>query len=58
MTHDGAPGSIVDLILVTIALVVVLISFYLAIRYTLRPGEKSPDHIKRRVLEDRTKESS
>ena len=58
MTHGSAPGTIVDLILVTIALAVVIISFYLAIRYTLRPGEKSSDHIKRRILEDRSKESS
>jgi len=58
MTHDGAPGSIVEFILVAIALAVVLLSFYLAIRYTLRPGENSPDHIKRRVLDDHSEESS
>lgn len=48
--NDG-PESILDLILVTASLLVVLYAFYQAIRCTMWPGERSPDHIKRRILE-------
>lgn len=48
----GGPQSILDLILVGLSVLVVLFALYSAIRYTLWPGEESPDHIKRRILED------
>jgi hypothetical protein len=52
MNHSAAAHSFIDLVLVGIALIVVVLAFYLAVKYTFWPGEGSPDHIKRRVLED------
>lgn len=52
MNHALGPTSIVDVVLAVAALFVVVWAFYLAVRHTIRPGETSPDHIKRRVLDD------
>ena len=57
MSDSGiGPTSIFDLVLVIMAAVLVLLAFCLAIRYTFWPGEKSPDHIKRRVLNESDKD--
>lgn len=45
-----ALGTLVDASLVGLAAAVVLWAFYAAIRYTARPGEEDPDHVKRRIL--------
>ncbi len=50
--HSGEANSILDLVLVASAIAVVLVAFYLALRHMLFPGETSPDHIKRRILQD------
>lgn len=52
MNHVAGPNSVAELLLVVVALAVVILSFYLAVRYTFWPGERSPNHIKRRVLGD------
>jgi len=56
-TGHGAPEAsgrpeLYEYALVGIAIVAAAWTIYLAVRYTLRPGENSPDHIKRRILED------
>lgn len=56
MNHAAGPGSAAEILLVVVALVVVIVAFYLAVRYTFWPEERSPDHIKRRVIEDRSKD--
>ena len=50
----GAAGrpDLFEYVLVGIAIVAAAWTIYLAVRYTVRPGENSPDHIKRRILED------
>lgn len=58
MNHGAGPNSIVDIVLAIAALFVVVWAFYLAVRYTVRPGETSPDHIKRRVLDESDERSS
>ncbi|MFH0344830.1 MAG: hypothetical protein ACHBNF_22510 [Chromatiales bacterium] len=51
MNHsNGADPSLLELVLVGLAISVVVVAFYLAVRYTLWPGESSPDHIKHRML--------
>lgn len=52
MTHASGSVSAVDWAVAGIALITVLAAFYYAIRFTLWPGEKSPDHIKRQILDD------
>jgi hypothetical protein len=52
MSHSAASHSFVDLLLVAVAALVVILTFYLAVKYTFWPGEKSTNHIKRRILDD------
>ncbi|MGH8575171.1 MAG: hypothetical protein ACREX8_21760 [Gammaproteobacteria bacterium] len=49
---ERGPNSLLDLVLVALAIAVVLVAFYLALRHMLYPGETSADHIKRRILHD------
>lgn len=52
--HSGGPGGIIDYIIVLISFFMVVIVFVLFMKYLIWPGEKSPDHIKRRILRDYT----
>jgi hypothetical protein len=52
MNHSASAHSFVDLALVAVAALVVILAFYLAVKYTLWPGERSTTHIKRRILDD------
>lgn len=58
MNHGGSPNTVLDIVLSIAALFIVIWAFYLAVRYTLRPGETSQNHIKRRVLDDTDEPSS
>lgn len=57
--HDGhgtlgepeALGAF-DYGVVGVSVVIVIITFYLAVRYLLWPGESDDSHIKRTILED------
>lgn len=51
MNHT-APTSLLELVLVGLAIGTVVLAFYLAIRHTMFPDETSPEHIKRRIIED------
>lgn len=50
----ASPASILDWVLVFAAVVVLAWTLGLALRYTVRPGETDPGHIKRRILIDET----
>jgi hypothetical protein len=47
-----ATHSLVEWILVGLAVCTVAYAFYKAVRHTLYPGETSTDHVKRRILDD------
>jgi hypothetical protein len=49
-----APGSLslLEIFIVVPVALTVLVVFVQAIRYTIRPGEETPDHIKHRILEE------
>ncbi len=47
----GGPSPL-DYVLVGLAGVVVVYAGYKAVRHTLRPGEKSRDHVKWRILDE------
>lgn len=47
----GGPSPL-DYALVAAAGLVVLFATYQALRHTLRPGERDPGHIKRRILDE------
>ncbi len=51
--HGGAARPApYEYVLVGLAIVGMVWTLYLAVRYTVRPGEDRPDHIKRAILED------
>ena len=45
-------ASTVEYVLVVVAAVVMVWTLVLALRYTLRPHETDPEHIKHRILDD------
>jgi hypothetical protein len=47
-----ATHSLVEWVLVGLAVCTVAYAFYKAVRHTLYPGETSTDHVKRRILDD------
>ncbi len=54
MHHDmtSTPPGILDYLIVAISVIILLVALWLFIRGFARPGEKNPDHIKRKVLDD------
>lgn len=47
-----AAAGLLDGALVALATATVLWAIYAAVRYTARPGEEDPQHVKRRILAD------
>ena len=54
----GASHSTLEWVLVFAAAVVLAWTLGLALRYTVRPGETDPGHIKRRILSDEIAETA
>ena len=52
ITHGAGPQAESDFIIIAIAVVIVLFTLIFSLKYLLKPGETSPDHIKRIVLEN------
>ena len=52
MRHGRPPASPVEYVLAGIAALAAAYALVLAVRWTIHPGEDSPDHIKRVILED------
>ena len=46
------PTSAAEVVVVAIAGLTVAWALFAAVRYTVRPGEAAPDHVKRRILSD------
>jgi hypothetical protein len=53
---SGTPGAF-DMALVALGVVVVIVTTIYSVLYLVRPGETGEDHIKRRILDDGTRES-
>jgi len=51
MGHMAGPQAAWEYVLVAVAVLIVVWVFYLAFKYTFKPGEEQADHIKRRILE-------
>jgi uncharacterized protein HemY len=52
ITHGAGPQGQTDFIIIAIAIAVVLVTLIFSIKYLLKPGEDSPGHVKRIVLEN------
>lgn len=50
ISHGAGPDGNIDLIIVGVCSLIVLVTFYYSLKWILKPGEKSPDHIKRTIL--------
>ena len=50
ITHGAGPESKWDYIIVWITVVIVLATLFFSIKWLIRPGEKSSQHIKRFIL--------
>jgi hypothetical protein len=46
-----------DLLIVTLGVIIVVVTFVFTVLYLVRPGEPSETHVKRRILEDWREES-
>ncbi|MBX7123814.1 MAG: hypothetical protein K1X42_16930 [Opitutaceae bacterium] len=51
LTHGAGPQGNLDYVIVATALVIVLFALAWAVKCLVRPGERSPDHIKRTILQ-------
>ena len=52
ITHGAGPQGESDFIIIAIAIVIVLFTLIFSVKYLLKPGENSPGHVKRMVLEN------
>ncbi|AHF16943.1 hypothetical protein [Niabella soli] len=50
ITHGAGPNSRWDYLIVWTAVVIVLATLFLSIKWLIRPGEQSGNHIKRSIL--------
>lgn len=50
ITHGAGPDSRWDYVIVWAAVIVVLLVLFYSIKWLIRPGEKSPSHIKQFIL--------
>ena len=51
--HHLPPTGWLDYAITAVGVVIVEYVIYAAVAHTLRPRESAPDHIKRRILEER-----
>lgn len=50
VTHGTGPGSNWDYLIVSIAALLVIGTLYYSIKWLIKPGEQSPDHIKQLII--------
>lgn len=51
ITHGSGPQGNSDYVIVIVAALFVIITAVYAVKLLARPGERGPDHIKRRILQ-------
>lgn len=52
IAHSGGPQSSWDYLIVWLMAGIALLALFYTVRYLVRPGEASPGHIKRMVVND------
>lgn len=50
LTHGRTPDSQWDYVIVLVMVVIVLLTLFYSVKWLIRPGEKSADHIKQFIL--------
>lgn len=51
IAHGAGPDNNWDYLIVGVITVIVLITLFYSMKWLVRPGENTPDHIKRNVLD-------
>ena len=52
ITHGTGPQGQLDFIIITISAIIVGLTLIFSIKYLVKPGEKSPDHVKNMVIDN------
>lgn len=50
ISHGAGPDGQLDYIIISIAVIIVLLTLFYTIKWLIRPGEKSKEHIKQFIL--------
>lgn len=50
ITHGGGPDSQWDYVIVIAGVIIVALTLFYSLKWIFRPGETSPDHIKRMII--------
>lgn len=50
ITHGSGPQSQWDYLIIGVTTLIVLFTLFYSLKYLIKPGEKSSDHIKRTIL--------
>lgn len=50
ITHGTGPEGPMDMVIVWFMVAIVLLTLFFSVKWIIRPGEKSDDHIKRFIL--------
>ncbi|WP_262245714.1 hypothetical protein [Parapedobacter soli] len=51
VAHGAGPDNNWDYLIVGVITVIVLVTLYYSMKWLVRPGEDTPDHIKRNILD-------
>lgn len=52
ITHGAGPQGTTYFVIITVAAIIVGLTLIYSIKYLLKPGEKSPDHVKNIILDN------
>ncbi|MET4080563.1 hypothetical protein ABIB40_000507 [Pedobacter sp. UYP30] len=50
LVHGGGPNSNSDYIIIAIMTILVLLTLFYSVKFLVKPGERSTNHIKRTIL--------
>lgn len=50
ITHGTGPDSRWDYLIISVTVVIVLLTLFYSVKWLIKPGEKSADHIKQLIL--------
>lgn len=52
ITHGAGPQGQEDFIIIVSAIIIVVLTLFFSIKYLVKPGEKSPHHVKNIVIDN------
>ena len=52
ITHGAGPQGQIDYFIITSAVIIVSLTLIFSIKYLMKPGEKTPGHVKNNVIDN------